>query len=284
VASWVVPIALVLVAAVPTAAGFASLPPGTSPHDDITKLAAEQAGFPAGGVKALKAAVRAPDMDEMEFDPRSDKIARVDADGPYRAEHHCDRVPPAKDLEAFNATVAYIRSATAAAVNASRAGDAEVAIQNLGGALHAAQDCSSHSNAVDLGVAGEYPRIVLGNGSAPAGLKLTGFLPGAEDTEMPPGDPYPHGDYNKDSAKSTPEAKLDLPDGRTKFEAARYMAVETSTLILQGFTAQLDGGQMAALGEVEAPKTDAKDKLPIPGVPMPLLVGALGVLMAIRRR
>src|SRR5687768_974790 len=107
------------------ALAFASLPPGRSPHDGVTRDAAEAAGFPAEAVLALQRGVRAPDLEEMEWDPDTGDFARIDASGPYRAEHHCDRVPPASHAEAFAATVAYIRAALAAASNASVAGDVE---------------------------------------------------------------------------------------------------------------------------------------------------------------
>lgn len=276
---------LALLLAIPTASAFASLPPDVSPHHDITEAGAERAGFPEGGIAALQAAVVAPDLHEMEWDPDTDHITRVDARGAFRAEHHCDRVPPAAHLDAFNATVAYIRAALAEATNASHAGDAEEAMEALGGALHAAQDCSSHSNAIDLGLFATYPGLVLGDGPPPSGLWLTGFIPDGDDPEAPPGDPYAHGDFAKDSADGTPEASLEMADGRTKYAAAKAMAEDTTALLLERFLAGLSPAEVEALGNVEADASPLP-KVGVPGVApaaIPVLLGMVSLLVRGRR-
>lgn len=285
----VVLLALALTMAAVPAAGFASQPSGKSPHETLTEATAEGAGFPPDGIAALKKAVIAPDLDEMDWDPRADSVARIDADGSYRADHHCDRVPPTRDVVAFNATVAFVASQVEAAIAASQAGDPDKAVELLGYALHAAQDCASHSNAVDVDVAATFPGMVLGDTPPPVGLKVTGFLPGADDPEKPDGDPYPHGEFAKDLANGTPEAKravaLTGAGNVTKYEAARALAEATSQELLVRFLARLDGEQVKGLAGVDV-ETD--DKLPDLGTPGPApwltAMAVVALALLVRRR
>lgn len=266
------------------ALAFASLPPGRSPHDGITRDAAEAAGFPEDAILALQRGVRAPDLEEMEWDPDTGHFTRIDASGPYRGPHHCDRVPPADHAESFAATVAFVRHAAAEAGNASAAGDAEGAVRWLGAALHAAQDCASHSNVVDLGdvAMAAFPDAVVGKAPMPAGLWLTGFEPGADDPERPPGDPYPHGEYAKDAAGGNAEADARLPDDRTKYQAARAVAVATSEALLRDWLAGRSEAELAALAEAEG--GSALPRVGIPAAGPWLAAMACGVAAALLRR
>jgi hypothetical protein len=258
---------LTLAAAVaaPTASAFESLPGG--PHDDITGAAARESGYPEDAVAALQDAVRAVDFRDNGLEPTAEKIDRIDATEDYRPEHHCDRVPPAGDLDSFNATVAYIDERSAVAAAAAKAMDGEAAVVALGEMLHAVQDCLSHSNAVDLEDRSAMVAAVNGDAPAPAGLRLTGFQPGVEDTERPEGDPYPHADYAKDAPDNNDESGLPSSADHTKFEAARALAIEASILALQGVLSQLDPAQVAELGTV----SDGGQPIPRVGVPAPPL-------------
>ncbi|MEA3136172.1 MAG: hypothetical protein QOC71_453 [Thermoplasmata archaeon] len=273
--------ALLLVVLVPLASAFDSIPGG--PHDDITKAAARNAGYPEAGIDALTEAVRAVDIRDNKLEPNAHKVGRIDATADYAPEHHCDRVPPAGDLDAFVATVEYIGQQRGVARNASAAGDAKGALASLGNALHAIEDCFSHSNAVDLDDPGAVVRAVNGNGSAPGGLWLTGFLPGAEDTERPPGDAYPHGDFAKDGADKNDEAKAVLPDGRTKFEAARDLAEEAATVFLRGWVGNATSQELAALAELKASDGSPLPQWDIPAAPLGVLALGIG-LAAVGRR
>lgn len=247
----------------PAASAFESLPGG--PHDDITGAAARESGYPESAVEALQEAVRAVDFRDNALEPSAEKIDRIDATEDYRPEHHCDRVPPAGDLESFNATVAYVDERSAVAVAAAKARDGEAAVAALGEMLHAVQDCMSHSNAVDLADPQSMVRAVNGLEPAPEGLRLTGFQPGIDDTERPEGDPYPHADYAKDAADKNDESKLAVSEDQTKFDAARALAIDASILALQGVLSQLDPAQVDELAGV----TDGGQPLPRVGVPGP---------------
>jgi hypothetical protein len=238
---------LAVAVALPAAVAFSSVPGG--PHDDITAAAARVAGFPEGGIDALVAAVRAPDADETSIDSDGD----VDAAGGYDPSHHCDRVPPASDETAFNATVAYVRLQGDEARNASLAGDAEGAVGALGRALHALEDCFSHSNAVDLPEPALAVHAAAGEGPEPAGLRLTAFQPGADDAERPPGDDYAHGEFAKDAADKNAESRTVLADNRTKFEAARDLATDAAGLFLRGWLAERNPAELEPLGGLDAP-------------------------------
>lgn len=221
----------------PGACAFGSSPGG--PHDDVTDAAARVAGFPEGGIDALVAAVRLPDADLATSD--------------YDPAHHCDRVPPGSDEGAFNATVAYVRLQAGEARNASLGGDAPAAVEALGRALHALEDCFSHSNAVDLEEPGVVVHAVVGEVPPPPGLRLTAFQPGDDDFDDPAGDDYTHADFAKDSADGNAESQAVMADNRTKFEAARDLATDAATLFLRGWLAERNPAELAPLGEVDAP-------------------------------
>jgi hypothetical protein len=233
--------------ALPGAGAFASLPGG--PHDAITDAAARVAGFPEGGIDALVAAVRTPDLDESSLDADGDLGAADD----YDPSHHCDRVPPASDEAAFNATVAYVRLQRDEASNASLSGDAQATVDALGRALHALEDCFSHSNAVDLPEPALVVHAAVGEGPPPGGLRLTAFQPDADDAERPPGDGYPHADFAKDAADKNDESRAVLADNRTKFEAASDLATDAASLFLGGWLAERNPAETEPLGGLDAP-------------------------------
>jgi hypothetical protein len=259
---------------VPAASAFESLPGG--PHDDITGAAARESGFPDSAVEALQEAVRAVDFRENALEPGATRVDRIDATADYRPEHHCDRVPPASDLDAFNATVTYADERAAVALAAAQAHDGKAAVAALGELLHAVQDCMSHSNAVDLEDPQAMVHAVNGHQPAPAGLRLTGFQPGADDPERPDGDPYPHADHAKDAADKNEESRLEAAGNRTKFDAAKALAIEASILALQGVLSQLDPAQVAELAEV----TDGGQPVPRVGIAAPPAALTLSALTA----
>jgi hypothetical protein len=245
---------LALAVAVPGAAAFSSGPDG--PHDDITRDGAAVAGFPEGGVDALVAAVRAPD--------------RAAGKEPF---HHCDRVPPASDGASFNATVAYVRQQGDEARNASLQGDAGGAIEALGRALHALQDCFAHSNAVDLPDPRAVVHAVVGQAPPPPGLRLT-----AKDQD----DPYFHDDHAKDRPDGNAESRARMADNRTKFEAARDLATDATALFLELWLAGRNPAELGPLGEVDAPG----GLVPrwAPAVPAPAALAAAGLAAWASRR
>lgn len=274
------PLALAFVL-VPAASAFESLPGG--PHDDVTAAAAREAGFPESAVDALVEAVRAVDLRDNKLEPRTDEVDRIDATADYRPEHHCDRVAPTSHADSFNATVSYIADRKAAAVAAAQADDAEGAVDRLGELLHAVEDCFSHSNAVDLADPQAMVQYVNGRAATPEGLRLTGFQPGGEDTERPEGDPYPHGDFAKDSADKNDESKGVLADGHTKFEASRTLATEAAVLALQEVLSQLGPEELQALADVK----DGGQPLPrvdISTLPAVIVLTAVVGLAAVTRR
>jgi hypothetical protein len=266
----------------PGALAFASVPPGTSPHDDITEEASRQADWP-GGTGALEAAVRAPDADETEYDPDLDEPMRIDAGEAFRWSHHCDRQVGNASAYDFLATARYVAHERSEALAESGAGDASAALKALGRALHAIQDCYSHSNAVDL-AADEQARmhrvLLSGNGTPPEGLRLTSFDPGADDPERPDGDEYNHGDFAKDKADHNEESKLRLPSGQTKYERAHELAVDASAAFLASFRDTVTAEEWDDLGKVDA---DVVPKAwPVPSVPAWTVV-ALLALAAVAR-
>lgn len=275
-------LAFVGIAFVPAASAFESLPGG--PHDDITAAAVRESGMAEATVEAVVEAVRDVDVRDNALEPSAEKITRIDATEDYRPEHHCDRVAPATDREAFAATVAYVANRSAAAVAAGRAGDADAAVRHLGEMLHAVQDCMSHSNAVDLADPQAAVHAVNGHAGVPEGLRLTGFAPGADDPEAPRGDGYPHSGFAKDSDDKNDEAALVLPDGHTKFEAARALAIDASILALQDILAQLTPEELQALADAQA---DGGQPIPRVGVPAPawtFAVAAVAAAAAVARR
>jgi hypothetical protein len=281
---------LALVAAAPAAQAFASIQKGDSPHDEITAVAADL-GWPEDAVEALQAGVRQPDVSDLQKAPIEGDEERVDASVTFRPWHHCGRVPPTADDQAFNATVAYVRHERGLAENLSLV-DPAAAMRALGRALHALQDCFSHSNAVDLPPAAQQAlaQALVHGGDAPAGLRLCGVQPGALDIERPPGDAYSHADFNKDDEEASPEAEAVLADGRTKHEHARALATDATRDFLADFMAGLDGDASARLLAVDDDTFRLDDRdggdggpLGVPG-PGPFMPLALAVAAALRRR
>lgn len=266
---------------VPSVQAFASIQRGDSPHDDITAVA-EEVGWPEDAVEALQAAVRQPDIDDLKTVKGEDGKSQIDASVTYAPWHHCTRQPPGGDAAALNATIAYIHEQRGIAENLSLL-DPAAAVRALGRALHALQDCFSHSDVVDLdaATAGRLTQALVHGGDAPD-LRLCGVLPHTDDMERPPGDPYSHADFNKDDPKASPEAKSELEDGRSKYEHAHELAANATAAFLTDFMARLDADETKRLLDVSREKT-AREGLGIPG-PGLLVVPLLAVAVALRRR
>lgn len=215
---------------------FVSAPPGSCPHDRITREAARRAGWPRRGEKALLEAVRAPDVAELVLSPRPRRLRRVVAGSAYDPAHHFDRVPPMPDAEAFHHARDHVQAQVALA--AALAHDPDAAVRALGRALHAVQDLFSHSNAVDLDgdARRRFTQALRGDGPLPPDVRLVAFLPGVKDPGLPD-DPYPHDRYCKDSPRATAEACLPCGDG-TKFDAAVEAATQESTRLIRAFLAE----------------------------------------------
>lgn len=270
-----------LLVAAPAAQGFASVKKGGSPHDEATAVATEL-GWPAGAVEALQAAVRKADIDD--FAPAEDDKDRIVATPVFHPSHHCDRVPPAGDRQAFQDTVAYVHQQRGIAANLSLL-DPEAALRALGRALHAVQDCFSHTNAVDL-PAHDRQRLLdalLRGGPTPAGLRLMGSDPAAHVIGLPAGDGFAHDLHNLDDHDGSPAAGLAMPDGRTRHEAALALARDATHAFLSDFQDTLDPQETAALLAVEA--RSERDAAPA-AIPMPLAVvaGVLAVAAVLARR
>ncbi|HET6399317.1 MAG TPA: hypothetical protein VFH47_07165 [Candidatus Thermoplasmatota archaeon] len=284
-AAWAVAAALAalcLPAAAPAAA-FSSVPPPDAPHDVITREGAREAGWPEASIDALREAVRRPDTDEIEWDPDVDDPLRIDAGPEYQVRQHCDRYPGMDDQQAFDDTVRFIASARQGAASAAAAGDAGLAVARMGRALHALQDCFAHTNIIDLPKDRQeaFVRALLSGEPAPIeGLLLAGFAPGTDKPGEPEGDPYPHDTYAKDSAHKNEESEARLPDGRTKYEAARDMAINATAHVLREFLQGLGPEQREALGEVRP--DPVPKRLPVP-LSAFLAPGALVMALAVRR-
>lgn len=245
----------------PTATAFVSAPPGSSVHDEVTAFAATPLGFEGDSLAALQEAVRRPDLDEVKVDGTE----VYDAGADYEPSHHCDRMPPTSNEQSFNMTGIFVRLQRDQALQMSRAGHPERAVWFLGYALHALQDCHSHSNIVEKDEATQlaYRAALLEGGPMPFGVSLTGFQPGAEESDFPPGDNFPHGAFNLDDKDSTQEATALLPDGRTKHRAAQDLAVAASNELLSEFMANLTAEQRGQL--FEATYTFSPKHLPSSG-------------------
>lgn len=278
------PAAWLLLLLAPVAGAFASVPPGSSVHDEITE-GAKEAGFSDGATAALQQAVREPDYQESELDPQGTDVGRIDATAAYRAEHHCDRVPGTSDADAFNATMTYIHEQRDAAASHSASGEPKKAVAALGRALHALQDCYSHSNIVDLpDHQAAYRDALFAKGGPVPGLRLVSYEPGADDPERPEGEDYSHGAYAKDSADKNDESKAELPDGRTKFEAARDLAREATVGFLERFLLERTGEETAALMAVDEEDHGLPDDANVPALPLAVVVVALAAAVLARRR
>lgn len=260
---------------VPAAAGFTAAPPGESVHDEITAVARD-AGWSREATAALQQAVREPDYRDSEYDPQVDAPGRIDASDHYRPWHHCDREPGTPDAEAFGATVAYVQEQRGQALNHSRAGEADRAMAALGRALHALQDCYSHTNIVDLPHGQRaHEDALLHGGPAVEGLRLVSYEPGAEDPGRPAADEYDHDLYAKDSADQNDEAQARMPDGRTKFEHAVDLARMATVAFLQEYLRDLGEGERASLLAVDEEDGGLPDDANVPGLSLAGLLVAL---------
>lgn len=277
--------ALLALGLAPATTAFDSIPNG--PHDRITQDAATAAGYPGKGILTLQQAVRGPDVRDTTLDPKATKVTNFEVTADYRAYHHCDRIPPVGDEESFAPTVAYAKQQGKAARAELAATNATGAVHLLGNALHAIEDCFSHSNAIDLADPAVVVRAVNGEGGYPEGLHLTGFLPGAKDNEHPPGDDYSHGDFAKDSANKNAESSMRMADNRTKFEHARELATQAATLYLQHWMEDVTPAEAQQLANVPPLKEGGGfPNIHIPGLAVPLVVAALGLaaVLPARRR
>lgn len=264
---------LLAIAAAPAAA-FTAAPPGESVHDEITAIVRD-AGWSAEATEALQQAVREPDYQDSEYDPELDEPARVDATDHYRPWHHCDREPGTADADAFNATVRYVHEQRREALNRSAAGDADGSMAALGRALHALQDCYSHSNIVDLpDQQRAFEQALLRGGPPVEGLRLVAYEPGADDPGRP-GDDYGHDRYAKDSADQNDEARARLPDNRTKFEHAFELARLATVAFVQEFMLELGDGERASLLEVQEEDGGAPDDVNVPSLSLAAVLVAV---------
>jgi len=271
----VFPLALALAMGIPAAQAFVSAPPGSSPHDELTALAAAPLGFDDDSLPALQEAVRRPDLDEVKVDGTE----VYDAGADYEPAHHCDRMPPTSNEQSFVQTGIFVRLQRDQALQMARANHPERAVWFLGYALHALQDCHSHSNIVEKDEATQlaYRRAILDGGELPFGVYLTGFQPDAEEADFPPGDSFPHGAFNLDDTDATQEATALLPDGRTKHRAAQDLAVAASHELLSEFLANLTAQERAQL--FDATYTLSPKHLPSAGPVFGLV--AVGVAAAV---
>lgn len=269
--------------AAPGALAFRSIEEGDSPHDEITGVA-DELGWPEDAVRALQAAVRQPDIDDLQPAPVEGNKDRMDASVTYRPWHHCARQPPGGDAEAFNATVAYVHEQRALAENLSLL-DPAAAVRALGRALHAVQDCFSHSNVVDLDAAAQaaLTRALVHSGAPPAGLLLCGVAPGTPDIERPAGDPFPHAEFNKDDTGSSPEAEAAIPGGGTKYDAAHAAAEVATREFLRDFMGRLDADERERVLTVRI--SEAQERRGLPAAPVLAAVAlSLAAAAALRRR
>jgi hypothetical protein len=266
----------------PSAAAFESIPPGDSAHDHITAQAAEPLGWTGRGLDGLQQAVRSPDVAESKVKGSLGRVVILDAQGEYEPSHHCDRLPPTPNAQVFAATSAYIRLERDEAIQLVHSDHPERAVGALGRALHALQDCHSHSNISDKDAAAQatFQDALLQGLAMPEGMVFTGFQPGDKQADMPAGDEYPHGLYAKDGTNTTPDAEKRLPDGRTKFEAAAALATSTSRMFLEDFLGRLNATEKAT---VLAVPPQHLNNSPIPDAGSLLLLPLLGAALLARR-
>jgi hypothetical protein len=238
-----------LVAAAGPARAFDSYPSGllvSSPHDQITRAAAQAAGFMnAAVIRNLQYAVRMPDRTESQWSPAATNWFRYVTNANYNQSHHCDRNPPATSAASFLSTAAYIRSQNTAAIADAKNGNQAAVITDIGRGLHALQDCEAHSNYIDLTPADQMQfRAALwdtkGTVEPPAALRLTGYQPGAANPERPPNDPYPHADFAKDNPRKNAAARIG-------YHRAYAAAVARSTYFLNLVLSALTPAQQTAV-------------------------------------
>ncbi|MHB8633449.1 MAG: DUF1761 domain-containing protein [Thermoplasmatota archaeon] len=258
---------------VPPATGFAGPPPGSSPHDQITAEAAAPLGFNGHSLQALQQAVRLPDLDATKVKASGSRLYVPDASPSYPPSHSCDRAPPNSPADAFAAIAACAQRQREEERQFAVSGHADRAVRALGNALHALQDCDSHSDVVDHGLAPRqaFDPALLTKGALRAGIKIGAFQRGAKIAEMPAGDSYPHGVHNQDAPNSTDDAARMLPEGQTKYFAAQGLAASASSTFLPSFMPGLTAEQQAAI-LATSPTS--------PGANVPLLpeVKPLGIL------
>lgn len=276
----------VAILASPSVQAFESIPPGSSPHERITEAAASPLGWSGEGLKALQVAVLAPDFSETTVKTDGDKVILIDATDEFEPMHHCDRLPPTSDAHVFAATSTYILLQRDEALQLVQAGHEARSVAALGRALHALQDCHSHSDVGERSVEdGKMFQTALLSGEplAPSDIRFTSFQPGHEEPELPVGDPYPHGLFAKDGPDSSDDAALLLPDGRTKYQAAYDLAVDTSALFLAEFVGRLTPSEKAAILAVEVEDDGGPGLIPSVGLVATLMLAAL-VVAFVRRR
>lgn len=243
----------------PTAEAFDSYPVGAQ-HDQITERAAKAVGLSKEKTAQLKKAVRAPDWDESSWDPGvwPWQWVAFSPNANYDASHHCDRGPGVSHAAAFVATARYINQKKQEAVDAAKANRQGDALKALGEALHALQDCKSHSNYVDLTIAERAAfEATLENPAAnppPANLKITGYDPSASNPEAPPGDAYSHKDFAKDNPTKNAESQIKVACPvpgcgvtDTKFGLAFQAALDESTAFLNSIRASIPVGDWTNL-------------------------------------
>lgn len=270
-----------LAACVAPAAAFSAFPAEDNPHRSITVEGARRGGWPRDLASQLVEGARWPDLMEGALDPRAQ--APPPEELRYEPWHHCDRPPGGKDADLLQATSAYVGRQMGAARDHLDLGNRDGAILALGRALHAAQDCMSHSNVVDLDAVHQAALLAaLAKGETvpddvASRVTLTGFDPEAPDPHWPEGDPWPHGLHAKDEPDGNEASRETLADGRTRHQAAHDLAVDLTADLVRGFLGGLADDQM----EVLAPPDASARMTPGPGV---AAVAALAACTYVRRR
>ncbi len=268
----------------PTASAFESVPPGDSVHDHITADAATPLGWNSTSLPGLQKAVLAPDMSESKIKLKDGHVIVLDVTSAFEPSHHCDRLPPNPDDQVFAATSSYVRMQRDVALLMIHANQPDRAVAALGRALHALQDCYSHSDISEQepGVQLAFQQALLNDTPAPAGLRVAGFQPGVKEPEMPVGDAYPHGLFAKDGPHSNADAEIRLPSGQTKFETAAALATTTSRMFLEDYLSRLNVTEKASILSQQEVHSSGASFIPPVGAAMLLLI--IPAVVWVRRR
>lgn len=252
--SAVVVLASALWGAVGVAPAFAfnSYPPG-APHDQITRAACVASGWSKSAASEACAAVRRPDRRESRWNPSWSPTSwlRFRPNSQYQPAHHFDRAAGMTDQAAFAAGASFVQASVAEAVNHIQRHDRAAALTSLGSAWHALQDLHAHSNLVDMPKASaDSVEAAVWDATVPppASLRLTGYDASARDPEAPPGDPYPHGRFAKDSADKNDECRQRI-GAQTKYELAKQLAIESMLACIRRIDAQVGGSIWRSLWE-----------------------------------
>lgn len=224
--------ALVLLAtlAVPVS-GFTSVPFGGI-HGTITREAL--AGLSPRAIDAVIEGNWRADFDEMTIAIWPGKALFVPNDR-YDPGHHFDRGGGEGHGAAFDRGAAFVREMGRETAARLSSGEVRAGLLAMGRAVHALQDFCSHSNVIDLAGPDRaaIAAILAGAaGSAPAGLRITGYDP--HTGQDPEGDPFGHDAFSKDGPDRTPEARVRVGE-RTK----HALAVEAAVALTRAFAGEV---------------------------------------------